>query len=368
MPTPVTAIGEQTTLAHRKRRAGQRLLLSLAEPELNADQRALLRQLTPAGFALDPGGASEPAQLRELAAELAARLSPSVPPILAARHAVGRPCHGCSEQPPMAWLVRADDPQLTGAVGRAWRQELAALGFHLHLAPSCELEALAGEPVPGLGAEPGAQLVGPDAQRAARTLSAFVRDDERAACAACPSLCQGWLAEGRLVSHEKELPGLLAEELAPVDAAVRMGVPALLVGWGRWPAFDEDRPAWCVPALLEGQLRGRLGFRGLLLAEDPDLAAGAEGLQRHRLLRAGLEAGLDLWVLGPGCERQLEIFEALVKLQERRPGLDLAIDESQKRLLRGRERLMLHRPRPGSEVLDSPAHRELVLLARARGG
>ena len=268
----------------------------------------------------------------------------------------------------MAWLARADDTQLTGTVGRAWRRELSALGFHLHLAPACDLVTLAGEPLPTLGVEPGPLLVGPQPQRAARTVAAFVQDDAQASCAACPSLCQGWLHDGRLVSHDKELPGLLAEELAPVEAAVRVGVPALLVGWGRWPAFDESRPVWSVPELIQGQLRERLGFRGLLLAEDPCAAAQAEGLQPHRLLLAGLDGGVDLWVVEAGCEHQLEVFEALVKLQERYPGLDTGLDLSQKRLLRGRERLMLHRPRPGLEVLDSPAHRELVLLARARGG
>jgi len=367
MPPLVSAVGEQTTLSERKRRAGQRLLLGLPDAHLGYDQRAVLGLLSPAGFVLDPTTAEEPGQIRELSAELTARLPPALPPILAARHAVGRPCPGCVDLPPIRWLARADDPDLTQRVGQAWRLELAALGFHLHLGPRCELEPLPGEPLPCLGTELEPLLAGPDARQAARTVGAFVATQPGDACAPCPSLCPGWVRDDRLVPYEQELPGLLAEDLLPVAAAVGAGVPALLVGWGLWPAFDEDSPCWCLPALLQEQLRVRLGFGGLLLGEDPTLAPPAERLRRDGLLWAGIDAGLDLWVLGADAPAQVALFEALVKLQERYPGLEHALDLSQKRLLRGRQRLMLGIERPGLEVLDSPAHRDLVLLARARG-
>jgi beta-N-acetylhexosaminidase len=367
MPTPVSALGEQTSLSERKRRAGQRLLLGLPSPRACSDLRALLRELLPAGFVIDPTQADEPAQLQELSAELTAQLPPGFPPILAARHHLGPVCPGGVALPPPGWMVRADDPVLSRQLGGVWRRELAALGFHLHLGPRCELEPLAGEPLPGPEHALEPLLFGPSLRPAVRNLAAFVSAEEAEACAACPALAPGALREGRLVAWEKELPGLLAEELAMVEAALGAGVPALLVGWGRWPAFDEERPCWAAPSLIEGQLRGRLGFRGLLLAEDPGLAPEAERLRRDPLLLSALEAGLDLWLLEPGWERQLVVFEALVKLQERHAGLGLVLDRTTRRLLRGRERLMLHRRRPGLELLDSPAHRDLVLMVRARG-
>ncbi len=365
MRTRVDAFGEQTTLSDRKRRAAQRLLVGLPQAGLGYDQRALLRVLTPAGFHLEPSGAEEPAQLRELAREASSRLPPALPPIVAARHSHGRPCPGCTDLPPFTWLGRADDPSLSAAVGRAWRRELAALGFHLHLGPACDLEPLGVRALPASRVEPS--LAGPDPARVAATVEAFVRREPSDACGACPSLAGGWLKEERLVAYEKELPGLLAEDLVPVEAAVRAGVSALLVGWGRWSAFDEERPCWCTPSFTRGQLRERLGFEGLLLAEDPGLAPAAEGLRIPALLLSGLDAGLDLWLLEPDPGHQVAVFEILVKLQEQHSGLDTALELSHKRLLRARQALMLGRQRPGLEVLDSPAHRDLALLTRARG-
>jgi beta-N-acetylhexosaminidase len=367
VPPRVTAVGEQTSLSDRKRRAGQRLLLQLPGPALDYDMRALLRVMTPAGFVVDPRGAEEPLQLMELSAELAARLPPALPPLLAARHPGGRACPGTTAQPPMAWLARAEDPELSAAVGQAWRRELAALGFVLHLGPSCELEALSSEPLPPVEGEPAAVLAGPSPEAAVATLGAFVAHDDGVTCAACPSLCQGWLRDGRIVALEKELPGLLAEDLAPVLATVRAGVPALLLGHGRWSAFNEQLPCWCLPSFIQERLREHMGFRGLLLAEDPALIPDAERLRREPLLLAALEAGLDAWIPAGGAAAQADLFEALVKLQERNPGLDTPLDLATKRMLRTRERLLLHRAPPRPDVLDSPAHRDLVLLARARG-
>jgi beta-N-acetylhexosaminidase len=367
MHTPVSAIGEQTSLSDRKRRAAQRLLLPVPT-RVDGDLRALLRELVPAGFVIDPTGAEEPAQLQELSAELRALLPAALPPLLLARHQRGRPCPGAAEMPPLAWLAGADDPALSRRVGQAWRRELSALGFQLHLAPSCALEPLGKRPLPGPEDGVAALLAGPSPALAARTIEAFVQPEPDAGCAPCPGLCQGWVdGDGRLVPLEKEHPGLLAEELAPVAAARRARAPALLLGWGRWPAFSEERPASCVPELLQGVLRERIGFAGVLIGEDLALVPGAEGWRRRDLLRWGLDAGLDLRVVGGPAEARLAAFEDLVRMQEQLAVRDRVLQDSDRRLLRLRELTLIHgRPAP-PEILDAPAHRELALLARARG-
>jgi beta-N-acetylhexosaminidase len=366
MGTRVSAIGEQTSLSDRKRRAGQRMLLCLDAATSSSDLRSLLRELRPAGFVLDPRGADEPMQLRELRAELAARLPSALPPLLAARHERGRPCAGTTDLPPLQWLAQADDPALSRALGQAWRRELAALGFQLHLGPACDLAALPGEPLPLVAAEPS--LAGPDPGRAARTIAAFCEADQDAGCGAAPRLCQGWRDGDRLRSLEKELSGLLAEDLQPIEAAVGADVPALLLGLGRWAAFSEELPAAAVRGLLVGQLRERLGFAGLLLSEDPRALPAELELQLPTLLRLGVEGSLDQWLVGGLAEAWSSFFEALVKLQERHPALDDLLVAADRRLLAARERLLLGVQPAGLELLDSPSHRDLALMARARGG
>ncbi len=367
MRTRVTAVGESTSLSDRKRRAGQRLFLGLAQPRLDGDTRALLRELQPAGFLVDPRGAEEPAQLRELSRELAAQLAAARPPLILARHHRGAPCPGGTDWPAPGWLARGDDPALTFRVGQAWRAELGALGFHLHLAPICDLELLNGEPVPGLGDDCGDLLLGPSVSQATESLRAFLGG--AAAASSCPACFTGFVdSVGRLLALEKELPGLLAEDLEPVRTAIDAAVPALLVGHGRWSAFHEDRPCGQLPRLLRDVVRQELGFRGLLLGEDLSVHASRERSSLDGQLHDGLEASVDAWLVSGSPAGQMRVFEALVRMQEERPSLDPLFRDSDIRLLKTREALLLHRHAAELELVGCAASRDLALLARARGG
>ena len=84
------AMGEQTTLSRRKRRAGQRLIVGLQGAGLNDDERRLFRKIRPAGFILFARNVEEPAQVRELNRELHALLPDELPPLLSVDQEGGR--------------------------------------------------------------------------------------------------------------------------------------------------------------------------------------------------------------------------------------------------------------------------------------
>jgi len=361
----VDAAGEQTSLALRKRRAGQRLLLGVGARGVSGDLRGLVRLFKPAGFVLTTAAAEEPAQLRELCRELSAMLPAEHPALLFARHERGACCPGATDWPAPSWLARAADLELAREVGGSWRGELAALGFHLHLAPRLGLEAGWGEPVPAVAGSLAELQLGPDPLICARTVAAMVGGG---AAAASPALCTGRVDEqGGLQALEKELPGLLAEDLQPVDAAVRAGVPALLVGYRVWSAFHEELPACLSPRLLRGQLRQRLGFGGLLLGEELDLEPVRRRWRFEQQLALGVQAGLDLVICSGSADLQAQVFETFVKLQEEREGLDPELEDGEARLLAAREGLLLGRHVPGIEVVGCARHKDLALLARVRG-
>ena len=65
----------------------------------------------------------------------------------------------------------------------------------------------------------------------------------------------------------------------------------------------------------------------------------------------------------------MQVFEELVRLQEDEAVHDTLATDASRRLKALRERFFLNAtPAPGPEVLDSAAHRDLVMLVRARGG
>ncbi|MGD0998168.1 MAG: glycoside hydrolase family 3 N-terminal domain-containing protein [Thermoleophilia bacterium] len=86
----------------------------------------------------------------------------------------------------------------------------------------------------------------------------------------------------------------------PYTAAIAAGVKLVMVSWAVYPALDHSRPAGMLSAIVQGELRGRLGFGGVTITDA--LEAGslrALGTFGHRAeLAAG--AGMDLILCGNG--------------------------------------------------------------------
>ena len=79
----------------------------------------------------------------------------------------------------------------------------------------------------------------------------------------------------------------------PYMAAIKAGVKLVMVSWAKYPALDRKLPAGLSPAIVHGQLRDRLKFRGVTITDA--IGAGAlkafGSLQNRSLLaaRAGME-------------------------------------------------------------------------------
>jgi beta-N-acetylhexosaminidase len=92
----------------------------------------------------------------------------------------------------------------------------------------------------------------------------------------------------------------LAADLAPFEAAISAGMPAIMVGNATVPGLSTG-PASLSPAVITGLLRQRLGFQGLILTDS--LTAGAisvEGLDVGAAAAKAIAAGADMVVVGSG--------------------------------------------------------------------
>jgi beta-N-acetylhexosaminidase len=80
----------------------------------------------------------------------------------------------------------------------------------------------------------------------------------------------------------------------PYKAAIAAGVRLVLVSWAVYPALDPGRPAGLSPAIVGGDLRQRLGFKGVTITDALEAGAlRAYGSFQNRSLLAA-EAGMDL--------------------------------------------------------------------------
>jgi beta-N-acetylhexosaminidase len=81
---------------------------------------------------------------------------------------------------------------------------------------------------------------------------------------------------------------------APFAAAIAAGVKLVLVSWARYPNLGSSRPAGLSSVIVQGQLRGRLGFTGVTITDA--IGAGAlvnnGSIQNRSLLAA--QAGMQL--------------------------------------------------------------------------
>jgi beta-N-acetylhexosaminidase len=270
--------------------------------------------------------------------------------------------------PPAATIGATGDPELAAEVARAMARELRAAGFDSGLAPV--LDCLT---------DPRSVVIGD---------RAYAEDPELvAACGV--AFVRAAMAEG-LVPVAKHFPGhgrtpldshlVLPEVAAPLDEldrvelgpfrrALAAGCPAVLVAHVRYPALDADWPASLSARITGGVLRTRLGFTGLVLSDDLEMAAVRSGWGVGTAAARFLAVGGDLALV---CREAHARDEAVATVERalRTGAISLgaasAACERRATLRRWVERA---RPRPDTTVIGCAEHRTLLaeILGRAEG-
>ncbi len=82
-------------------------------------------------------------------------------------------------------------------------------------------------------------------------------------------------------------------DLPPFEAAIRAGVPLVMVSHARYTALDRHRIASQSRPIIDGLLRDRLGFRGVVITDSMEaaasLATGSITATSERAVRAGAD-------------------------------------------------------------------------------
>ena len=109
--------------------------------------------------------------------------------------------------------------------------------------------------------------------------------------------------------------------LPPFEAAIAAGVDGVMMGHLLVPAYDRLHPASESEAIVNDLLRRHLGFAGLVVTDDLEMAAaaGREGqvgtataAELGQAAVSALAAGCDLLITTGTLERQLVIEQAIV--------------------------------------------------------
>ena len=216
--------------------------------------------------------------------------------------------------PPFMREVGAQGPESAARIGAALAADLRPVGVDLDLAPVVDVDSNPANPVIGR------RSFGRDPDLVGRCGAALVQSMQAGGVAACGKHFPGH-GDTDSDSHH-DLPVLRHDrgrldlvELPPFRAVIEAGVAAIMTTHVVFEAIDPGVPATMSRAAIDGLLRQELGFDGVVISDDLEMAAIAdlpelEGDLGEAAVRA-VEAGVDLVLCCHEPQRQRRVVEAI---------------------------------------------------------
>jgi beta-N-acetylhexosaminidase len=333
---------------------GQLLMAGFNGPDLPVELVALAREFSLGGVVFFGRNVEEPAQVAETAWRARRLAADGLPPWVAVDQEGGRVARfrrGFTEWPPMATLGRSGEVGLARRFAAALAAELLAVGMSLDFAPVLDVFTNPKNTVIGDRALSG------DAAAVSTLGTAIIETLQAAGLAACGKHFPGHgdtLADSH---HDLPVAGhegarLRAIEFEPFRAAIKAGVASLMTCHVMVPAFDENQPATLSPTIVQGLLRGELGWQGLVFTDDMEMKAIAARMSVPDAAVRAVAAGCDVvLVCGGSQDLQAATLEALVHAVEQE---ELPLSRVEQALARQRAAKERFLARPSSFDGGSP--------------
>lgn len=246
---------------------------------------------------------------------------------------------GFTETPAAATVAARHSPEGANALYRRLARDLVGLGINYNLAPVVDLNTNPNNPIIGrLG-----RAYAADPAMVGRYAAAFVRAHRDAGVATSLKHFPGH-GSSRADTHKRAVdvtrtwqPTELQPYRAMMDAGLADSVMVAHVELARFGS-PAGRPATLSRALVTDLLRGKLGYDGVVMSDDMDMAAIRRDHRRGEAAVAAVRAGVDVLIYaGHRAEpRQLvsEVHGALLAAARADPALRRSIARSYQRIVR----------------------------------
>ena len=259
-------------------------------------------------------------------------------------------------------LPAGEDERVAEQVGRAMGEELRALGFDIDFAPVLDVHTNPQNPVIG------ERAFGRDAASVARRALAFARGLDAAGVLACGKHFPGH-GDTDTDSHlalpkiDHAWDRLEAVELLPFKLAAQANLPMLMTAHVVFGALDAKRPATLSEQVITGLLRGKLGYRGVIVSDDLDMRAIAGNMGVDHAAVQAIRAGCDVLLLCCNEEYQQVAEAALIKTAEKDSDFRTRVGEAAARVRAMKKTHAANQqrqPARGRDVVGSFEHRRLA--------
>src|SRR5581483_10891840 len=197
-------------------------------------------------------------------------------------------------------------------VALATGRELKALGINMNLAPVMDVNNNAANPVIGV------RSFGEDPQLVARLGSAMAKGYQDAGVISCLKHFPGH-GDTAVDSHlalpliPHALERLEPVELVPFRRGIEAGAASVMVAQLAFPALprDDALPATLSSAIIQGLLREKMGFEGVIVSDCLEMRAISDTFGSELAAVMALQAGIDLVLVSHTDTRQRGSFEAI---------------------------------------------------------
>ena len=281
--------------------AGQRVIYSYRGLAPPSDLLAKIKAGEAAGVIFFSRNISSAAQISRVIGRLqrAAAQSPVKAPLLMMTDQEGGLVRRLPGQPLLSEKQIGASPHPESAARQAGRGaglNLRSAGMNVNLAPVLDVYRAAGDFI-----DRYQRSYSMSPRTVAQLGAAFIRAQQQTGVAATAKHFPG-LGAATASQDTDEVPVTLRVPLQslrdvdelPYRSAIAAGVRLVMVSWAIYPALDPRRPAGLSSTIVQGELRDRLGFKGVTITDALEAGAlrpfGAIG--NRAVLAAG--AGMDL--------------------------------------------------------------------------
>ena len=291
-------------------------MMDLDGPELGSDETELLMHPLVGGVILFSRNYRDPDQVKELCGKIHSLRSP--PLLIAVDHEGGKVQRFHSPFTPLPAChcygdIFDDDPDqgihIAEQAGWLMAAELLAVGIDFSFAPVLDLD------------KDISHVIGdrafhrkPDAVTA--LARGFIRGMKSAGMAAVGKHFPGHGGVKEDSHHAiprdmRRYDDIYMSDLIPFERLIQAGLPAIMPAHVIYPEVDEV-PAGFSRKWLQGILRQRLGFQGIIFSDDINMAGAEVAGDFLDRTRAALDAGCDMVLL---CNNRDAAREVLSKLE-----------------------------------------------------
>ena len=303
-------------MASQHHNLGQLLIMGFDGVEASNALRALLRAIQPGGVILFRRNVSSAKQTWELLRDCQSIVpTPLFRCVDMEGGTVDRLKDAIVAAPASAPVFASQQRKLFRQHGRLIGEEVRALGFNTDFAPSLDLAFDASAAVMTT------RVVSSDPQHVVAYAREFLRGLRDAHVLGCGKHFPG-LGEASLDTH-KELPRvekpwerIWVEDIYPYRE-LRKDIPFVMVGHAAYPSVTKKPvPASLSEKWMRDILRGKIGYRGLVLSDDLEMGGVLAAAPIEQAAVETIRAGADMYLVCHNEEHVWRTHEAVVREAE----------------------------------------------------